>query len=82
MIQFVGLSSCNEQLFNIYFFSLKRNSICKSNNYTGIFDVSCGMLINVLTLLHSERPKLCTILAFLSVIELRDSDRGFHKIPV
>ena len=34
-----------------------------------------GLLLNILTLVHSERPKLCTILAFLSAIGLI-KDRG------
>ena len=55
--------------------------------FTECLKVSSVITDMVLTLLHSERPKLCAILAFLSAIGLKSDQLGsgnlrFHSLDL
>ena len=45
-----------------------------------ITDIGTDPSRQALTLLHTERPKLHTILVFLSAIGLKQSDWGIHSV--
>ena len=55
VIQCVRSSFCIDNLFIIHLF-LKRNSVLKGN-YAGIFDFSCGMFSNVISLVLKQSDK-------------------------
>ena len=67
------------------FFSVKNNIVIlymymKCLIEAVLIRITAYIFYNSLTLLHSERPKLYTILAFLSAIGLKKS-QNYHQIP-